>query len=130
MTHLKSPTDLGKYPLKELLNPFPANPMLIHKIQDAFTKIEAGKLLLGGMVGASIFAYGQAQPKVVIKFIHETYQHHPEQVIEVIGKETMKLIDEYMESSVKDIVDDIPVGLFTGHGKDYPESDCGSYSSY
>lgn len=61
-----------------------------------------------GILGASIVAYGRIAPNALIKILAK---ENREKVIALIGKDTMNLIDEYMEGE-KDSNDDLPNGLF------------------
>lgn len=84
------------------------NPGLIHRIQDALLEIDELKLMTFGILGASIVAYGRIAPNALIRILSKADRN---EVIALIGKETMNLIDEYMEGEKED-ANDLPDGLF------------------
>lgn len=84
------------------------NPALIHRIQDALLEIDDIKLATFGLLGAAIAAYARMAPHSIIKILSKEDR---EKVIALIGKDTMNLIDEYMEGEKGD-ANDLPDGLF------------------
>ena len=98
--------DLGKYNLNKMLR----NPMVIHRIQDNLLALDQMELLMnGGIIGAAIVSYSKICPSVVVKILAK---ENREQVTSLIGIDTMKLIDEYMEGE-KDPDDLKDLDVFT-----------------
>lgn len=99
---MKKNIDLGKYDLNQLLR----NPGLIHRIQDKLRSLDGGKLILtGGSIGMAIVAYRDMAIDPLIKIL---YKEERQKVIELIGKDIMDDILEYMGETP----DDLPPGLF------------------
>ena len=98
--------DFGKYNLNKMLR----NPMIIHRIQDNLLVLDQMELLMnGGIIGAAIVSYSKISPSAVVKILAK---ENREKVTSLIGIDTMKLIDEYMEGET-DSPDDLPENLFT-----------------
>lgn len=95
--------NLGKYDLNQLLR----NPGLVHKIQDNLIGLDWGNLMLSGSIlGVSIVSYAKTAIEPLIKILHSEAAKDREQVTKLIGEETMKLIDEYMEGSQPEVTND------------------------
>lgn len=84
------------------------NPVIIHKIQDALLELDEIKLMTFGILGASIVAYARLAPNACVLILAKGDRN---EVTALVGKETMKLIDEYMEGEKPDN-DDLTPGLF------------------
>jgi hypothetical protein len=85
--------------LKTMQN-FPRNPMLVHKIQDALLELDMGNLLLtGGAIGAAIVAYSRTAIKPLINILNNEDR---KKVVELIGREIVGWIDEYLEDEITD----------------------------
>lgn len=117
-----SKRDLGKA-LKQMNNPFPDNPMLIHKIQDKINELPD-----------VILAYGVLKELPTIDkrimFIKQMLSNGRQVAIELFGYELIEMIEEYMESEKEMNVDDLPSDLFVGYGaenRDRPETECGNW---
>lgn len=100
MTKDNSKIDYGA----SLKKGFPRNPMLIHRIQDKLHAIDPVNLMMSGLLGTSIMAYRyNAMPALIGILAQEDRQ----KVIALIGEETMKDIDEYMQGEDSDDLGDL-----------------------
>ncbi len=97
--------NLGKYDLNKLLR----NPMLIHQIQDNLLSLNQMELLKSGILGAAIVSYAKIAPAACISILSKAGR---QEVINLIGKPTMLLIDEYMGGQSQPDPQDIPQNLF------------------
>lgn len=94
-------------------NDFPRNPAIIHKIQDALMKLEVGKeLSFVDPLSISIVAYRGAAIVPLVKILSGEATRDREKIKTLIGKETLKLIDEYMEGEKEQPENDLPKNLF------------------
>lgn len=101
-------------------NPFPANPALILRIQDALMDIVLTDVSLLSM---SIVAYRKDLPKLCAQILFNESKTNRNKVISLIGKQTLTDIEEYFQEETEN---DIPPQLFTTPGY-RPESDCGNW---
>lgn len=92
--------DLGKYDLNQLLR----NPGLIHRIQDNLTAITDT-----GFVGISIKQMAKDDIKGCIKMIIDQYRDNPKVITKIVGKETLKLIEEFESITLADDLKDINI---------------------
>lgn len=90
--------DLGKYDLNELLR----NPGLVHKIQDNLMSITDT-----GFVAISIKQIAKDDIKGCIKMIVDQYRDNPPMMIKIVGKETLKMIEEFEGITIADDLKDI-----------------------
>lgn len=108
-------------------NPFPKNPMLVSKIQDALFQLTLTNgvdlLTKGGIMGMAILSYHKSQPTACISAIYGEAQKNRSKVVDLIGEKTLALIEEYMNDESPE---DIPTQLFTVPGSQR-HSDCGNY---
>jgi hypothetical protein len=94
MNKLNSKIDYGNS-LDKLQNPFPKNPMLIHKIQDSILSLSGYDLL-------SMAARNSATKNVKqsIALVCKCLKDNPKLTIEIFGAELLEMIDEYREDNL------------------------------
>lgn len=97
---MKKNIDLGKYDLNQLLR----DPSLIHKIQDNLMKLNGE-----GMWIAGIRELANTNVKTCIKYIIEQYYAAPKNVKELIGRETLDLIEQFEGITLADDIKDINI---------------------
>lgn len=96
--------NLGKYDLNKLLR----NPATIHLIQDKLRELPGNDLL------SEAYRQGANNPDKVIKQIISDYEDNSRLVIETVGFDILKLIEEYEDIT---LAADIPKTLFTIHNR-------------
>lgn len=83
---MNNSVNLGQYNLKRLL----VNPMLIPKIQDALADIKEG-----GILGEAIRNGAYKNIAGTIKMILSQHKDNPGMITEIVGEDTLQMIDEY-----------------------------------
>lgn len=100
---MKNKTDLGKYDLNKLLR----NPGLIHKIQDNLLALKHDSLFAEALIMGA-----KDTPKKCVQMIIDQYPNDPKLILEIVGKDTLKLIEEYecisLSDDLKNVLDGIP----------------------
>lgn len=89
----KNSIDLRKYDLKQLLR----DPSLIHKIQDALMEIKGE-----GLLHMAIREGAKKDIKETIRTVIHTYRDNPRLAIEVVGKKTLEMIEEFTQITLAD----------------------------
>lgn len=80
-------TDLGKYDLKQVLR----NPGLIHQIQDNLCAMKGD-----GLLTSSLREGARTNIREAIKTIVDQYPVNPSYIKNVVGEDTLKLIEEFL----------------------------------
>lgn len=95
---MKDNRDLGKYNLNQLLR----NPFLIHRIQDALLALKQDSLF-----AQSLRDNAKDKPDQCVKMIVDQYRDNPPMITKMIGKETLKLIEEYAGINLADDLENL-----------------------
>lgn len=90
--------NLGKYNLQAMLR----NPALIHQIQDRLTAITEG-----GILGAAIQKGARDNIQGTIRMIVSQYRDNPKLLTEIVGAETLALIEEFTGQTLADDLKDV-----------------------
>lgn len=90
---MKDNRNLGKYDLNKLLR----NPALIHRIQDNLMALQGE-----GVFSQTLRDNARDKPRMCIKMIAEQYQTNEREIIEIVGKPTIELIQEYLGLTLAD----------------------------
>jgi len=90
--------NLGKYDLNQLLR----NPGTIHRIQDNLMDLKGEGVWIAGIRDLAKGNIGYC-----IKYIISQYDDNPKEVTKLIGKETLKLIEEFEGITLADDIKNV-----------------------
>lgn len=90
--------NLGKYDLNKLLR----NPGLIHRIQDNLLALKDDSLFADALRKGA-----KDTPDSCVKTIISQYRDNPQMIAKIVGKETLKLIEEYENITLADDLDNV-----------------------
>lgn len=90
--------NLGKYDLNKLLR----NPALIHRIQDNLLALKDDSLFADALRKGA-----KDTPDSCVKTIISQFRDNPPMITRIVGKETLKLIEEFSGTSFTDDLNDV-----------------------